>query len=673
MRKPNNGGWRKPMFPRVPAGLDTERLHALVTAALADAPWTKPAWVAGLRDRVINNGLPARVPQTVVFAAQRAIDEVVALELDALKVPSQAKSPSGPQTSLRTRLKSLLELNDDHESHASTWSATLTQILSLIGTVVPVDSGASPPMFTVPLIDLVHNQTELVGSIVARLLSHATAPGGCRFGSVLAERVKANLLRVSGLTEDAARANPLRLKTPAQSGLRGHELLAAYLNGTPFLKLLETHVPFSIPPSVYTEHFFGAAPSGHGKTQLLQTLVSVWLAQNDPPSLFIIDDQDDARGVLQNIQRLDLFHPEHGRLRDRLLIFSPEDEPALNFFSSISDSPDVLECFLYLFSALDASLSTHQSTAVTYILRLMRKIPNASIETLRSVMTETPRSWHQSKYAKEIATLDPIARSYFETQFYGPGLKITKEAVSRRLYALMANPLFVKMFSAPTSSFDPFACMQTKKIVLINASRPKLGEDASKVYARFFISQILAACYKRGELAEDQRPLSILAIDECGPHYDSQAERLLSTARKYSVAFFSFTQFIEIIPPLVKAALYANTSTKVVGPVSHDDAAKLAREMDTSVDFIRSMSKHATTTEFCGMIRNHSPAVRISVPLGVLEAQPRMDAAAHARLRQANRVLVTAPTTVEPASTSSPSPIQQRTTDIEPPIAPKKW
>ena len=70
----------------------------------------------------------------------------------------------------------------------------------------------------------------------------------------------------------------------------------------------------------------------------------------------------------------------------------------------------------------------------------------------------------------EIRPPHPAARShrpiYFETQFYNPGLKITKDAVCRRLYSLMSNQTFVEMFSAPTNCFDAAQCMREKKMAL---------------------------------------------------------------------------------------------------------------------------------------------------------------------------------------------------------------
>ena len=148
------------------------------------------------------------------------------------------------------------------------------------------------------------------------------------------------------------------------------------------------------------------APSGHGKTQLLQNIVSQFLAAPDPPAMVIMDSQGDMLG---KIERLACFA---GPLRERLVILDPEDDapPALNFFDigrGDGNDAQINELFAYLFTAIDSDLTAKQGTAVTYLLKLMRALPGATIETLKDVMEEPIRSLESSRYAGAIAGLDP--------------------------------------------------------------------------------------------------------------------------------------------------------------------------------------------------------------------------------------------------------------------------
>jgi hypothetical protein len=76
------------------------------------------------------------------------------------------------------------------------------------------------------------------------------------------------------------------------------------------------------------------AGTGHGKTQTLQHLLMHDLTRKpaEVPSLVIIDSQGD---MLSKLAHLELLHPDHGALSDRLIIIDPTDiehPPALGLF-----------------------------------------------------------------------------------------------------------------------------------------------------------------------------------------------------------------------------------------------------------------------------------------------------------------------------------------------------
>jgi len=124
-------------------------------------------------------------------------------------------------------------------------------------------------------------------------------------------------------------------------------------------------VPFAIPRKAFQEHGAIFAPSGHGKTQLLQHLIAHFVA-DDPPALFVIDGMGT---MLKKLARLPAFQHE---LRDRLVVIEPKDLPALNFFEMHGGSEaQQAELFTYLFSAFDQTLSAKMATAVRFIVKLM--------------------------------------------------------------------------------------------------------------------------------------------------------------------------------------------------------------------------------------------------------------------------------------------------------------
>jgi len=406
-----------------------------------------------------------------------------------------------------------------------------------------------------------------------------------------------------------------------------------YLRGTPFAEFFSLPIPFAIPRTFYPEHTLIIAASGSGKTQYLQNVVLNFLQEPDPPGMFILDSQDDEKGILHKLANLDVFHPDHGRLKDRLVILSPEDKPALNLFAFQGEGPEIDELFAYLMGAIDRDLTAKMSTASAYILRLLRKLSNPTIYTFKDIL-ENPK-----KHESAIALLDQTSQDFFNNQF---GVKAemgaTRLQVASHLYSILANTAFTDMFAAEQNRFDAFDAMQKKKIVLVNTSERKLTSAGTKIYGRYMVAQVMAAAMKRGDIPGN-RDLTLLMLDEAHEYFDEQTEKILRQARKFNVGLVAATQMYDQIEPKVKAALATNTSTKIIGRVSHADARDLANEIQAPIEFVRNLE----TGQFVTSVRGLTPRpIVIKVPFGVLEAAPSMDMLAHQRLRALNNTNVAA-------------------------------
>src|SRR6185312_10101784 len=90
---------------------------------------------------------------------------------------------------------------------------------------------------------------------------------------------------------------------------------------------------------------------------------------------------------------------------NQIKIIDPIDTPALNFFHFDDESAETTELFHYLFSAIDRELSSRMATAVTFILRLMRKVDDPSITTLKSIM-------ESDDIHPAVSKVDPVARDF---------------------------------------------------------------------------------------------------------------------------------------------------------------------------------------------------------------------------------------------------------------------
>lgn len=407
-----------------------------------------------------------------------------------------------------------------------------------------------------------------------------------------------------------------------------YDLVLVY--NTPFWDVLRLRRYYPLPQKQLTEHGAIFAPAGAGKTQLLQYLFDNILNFYPDMSLWVFDSHGD---MLKTISRLRCFNPDNGEYKDRLIIIDPEDEtpPQLNLLHMGGDEASIDRLFLYMFTAIDNSLTPQQSTTVTYLMRLVKLIPGATIETVLDVLEDRAKTINTSPYAKYYALLDDRAQSFFSNHFFSQGpMVITKNSIARRIYALLANKTFTSMFAAKENTFDPDVVIKKNKIVLINTSKRLLG-DGSAVLGRFFIAQALSAAYRRPE--NDRNPC-LLMIDEAAEYFDYQTEAILSEARKFGLGMLSASQYLGQLDTDVRQAIFGNCSMLFSGPVGAQDANALAREMNTSPEFLRALSKGDGFTQFAVSLRPQTKrAIQITVPLGYLEAQPRMTDEQYRRLR----------------------------------------
>lgn len=427
-----------------------------------------------------------------------------------------------------------------------------------------------------------------------------------------------------------------------------------YIFRTPFKDFYNKIVPVDLQPTrILPEHATIFAQSGWGKTQLLGYMTANYLYNYPPMSMWIIDSQGD---LLNKISRLHRFNPDDGLFKDRVVIIDPEDTspPALNLFDLGTRDALTEDLFLYMFSAIDNTLTPQQSTTVTYLMRLMHSIPGATINTLRQVLQDNSKSMATFPFLQHIEQLDEITKDFFEHQFFQAGaMQVTKHSIARRLFALQANETFNKMFAATTNAFNAQEAIEQKKIVLINTSQKALG-DGSTVLGRFFIAQALAAAYRR---PPHQSDTALLIVDEAAPYFDYQTERILSTARKYSLGLLAASQYLEQVDNRTKAAIHGNTTTKIAGALSFQDANALSREMNIDPELFKTLEKTEKGSDFLVYVRSITQkAIKTNIPFFTLEGFDKMTDEQYARMRKANRERYGTPSGAPLPSPPMPAP-----------------
>ncbi|EHK57050.1 type IV secretory system conjugative DNA transfer family protein [Allomesorhizobium alhagi] len=446
-------------------------------------------------------------------------------------------------------------------------------------------------------------------------------------------RLEANLIAASGGNPADPKNFSRALKLPSKSDIRDRqELVETYLRGTPLRHLFKGAVDFTIPQNARFEHQHIVAGTGHGKTQTLQYLIAndLTAVERGEASVVVLDSQGD---LINTISNLKLFAPG-GPLHDRICIIDPTDVEypvSLNLFDVGLERLDkysqldrerltnsILELYDFVLgSLLSAEMTQKQNVIFRYVTRLMLHIPGATIHTLRELME--PGS--HIRFAENIATLTGTARQFFETEFTSKEFDQTRKQVLRRLWGILENQTFERMFSHPRSKLDLYSEMNSGKVILINTAKDLLKESGTEIFGRFFIALIAQAAQERAVLPEHKRMPTFVYIDEAADYFDRNVGLILSQARKFKIGMVLAHQYLGQLDPKLQEAFASNTSVKFAGGVSNKDARALAPMMGCEPGLIEAQSKGSFAAYVRGVTKSALP---LRFPFGRMEDMPRM-------------------------------------------------
>lgn len=627
-----------------------------------------------LLNLIREDGLLFRFPEVTSFEAL-SIDEGIAL---------------------RKRLRRIERFFANEPFYLDIWQEKIIRIIEGIVGYLPdsflaedraaYDASGEPAPLNVPLIELCHDPAEVVERTIFTLFSDDVFDAG--IFEPLRERYDINLLIASGINPDYRYDVQKALVFPTQArGMAPSELAARYCAGTAFKAFFEEPLPFAIPFPARFEHTHIIGGTGHGKTQLLQSMIyeDLQKAQEDKRALVVIDSQGD---LIRNLSNLSIFSPTEGHpLSERVVIVDPTDiafPVSLNLFdwsgNAGTGANDVerekllnaaVSLYEYIFGALlGAELTMRQGVIFKYIARLMLEIPDATIHTLADLMQ------HGERYKLHMARLQGSARDFFETRFFDRSFGETKKQILTRLWGVLSHATLERMFGAPKNKIDLDDALNHGKIVLINTAKDFLTAEGSALLGRFFIAMITQTAMRRASWPPHERRPAFVYIDEAADYFDDNIGQLLNQARKFKVGLVLAHQNLDQLSPALRATLSASTAIKFAGGVNAKDARALADDMHSEADFLQSMRKRKDATDFACYVRHFTPqALRVTVSLGRIEELPAMSWQEHQVLLQRNRERHCVPMEEavrrRPAIPELPEPVRQEPKTAVPRPAPQ--
>lgn len=323
-------------------------------------------------------------------------------------------------------------------------------------------------------------------------------------------------------------------------------------------------------------HMYIIGKTGTGKSQLLIELIK--------------QDIKAGHGVC-------VIDP-HGDLIDETLRFIPPQraEDVIYFDPADTERPMGL-------NLLEAKTEEQKHFMTTAIINLMYKlydpqrtgiigprfehaVRNAMLTVMSeqgSTFIEIVRVLTDQKYVQELLpkVQDPIVRRYWTDQIAQTSDFHKSEVLDyivSKFGRFVTNKTMRNIIGQSQSAFDFRRVMDEGKILLINLSKGKLGEENSNFLGLVIIPKILVAAMSRQEIPEEKRRDFFLYVDEFQNFATPDFATILSEARKYRLNLTVANQFIGQMDEEVKNAIFGNVGTMISFRVGVSDASYLQRE-----------------------------------------------------------------------------------------------
>ncbi len=326
------------------------------------------------------------------------------------------------------------------------------------------------------------------------------------------------------------------------------------------------------------QHMYVIGKTGVGKTVLLKNMALQDIRAGH--GVGIIDPHGEfVEEVLAQIP------PE--RIND-VIYFNPVDvDHPIGF--NVLDVPDtkykhiVVSDLLGIFTKIWANV---WSARMEYILQ---NCILALLDTPGTTLLGIPRILVDKDYREKIIAnvKDPVVRSFWIHEYETWRDQFRNEAIVpiQNKVGQFLNTSFIRnIVGQPRSTLNIPQIMNEGKILLVNVSKGRIGEDNSALLGAMIITKIQLASMERVRIPEEDRRDFYMYVDEFQNFATDSFAGILSEARKYRlnliVAHQYIGQLVTDTSTKVRDAVFGNVGSMLVFRVGAEDAEYLEKEFD---------------------------------------------------------------------------------------------
>jgi hypothetical protein len=380
------------------------------------------------------------------------------------------------------------------------------------------------------------------------------------------------------------------------------------------------HQEFGIRADDRRRHMYIIGKTGMGKTTLLENMIFSDI-QNGK-GIGVVDPHGDLADKI-----LDFVPPS--RTND-VIVFDPSDREFPVSFNML-ESPDPTFNTVISSGVVGIFKKIYAESWGPRLEHILRNVILSLLSYPDTTMLGITRILQDEEFKRRVVKKieDPVVRGFWDGEFDKWNDKFKSEAISpiqNKVGQFLSSPIIRNIVGQPKSSIDLRFAMDKSKIVIVNLSKGKIGEDNSSLLGAMMITKFQLDAMSRANQPEEERKDFYLYVDEFQNFATESFSTILSEARKYRLNLTMANQYIAQMPEEVRDAVFGNVGSMLSFQVGYDDAEYLSQqyaEVATPNDLV-SLNKYTIYSRLLidGMPSQTFSADTLPPPDASLEIEP---------------------------------------------------
>jgi hypothetical protein len=318
-------------------------------------------------------------------------------------------------------------------------------------------------------------------------------------------------------------------------------------------------------------HLYIVGKTGMGKTTLIQNMIAEDIAAGR--GVCLVDPHGDLAESIAGLV------PKH-RTNDVILFDVASREYVVGFNPLASRDPSRVD------QVTSGVVSAFKKLHDSWGPRLEDTLRNAVFATveqggnLLSVMRLLGEKPYREHMVPNIR--DEVVRAFWIHEFASWSDNYRTEAVAaiqNKIRPFLTNTNMRAIVSQPGRSLDLRQIMDDGKVLIVNLSKGRIGEDNATLLGAFLVTSIQQAALTRADIPEGERRDFFLYVDEFQNFTTGSFASVLSEARKFRLSLIVAHQYLAQLNDETADAVWGNVGSIVAFQVGSEDAEVIAQQL----------------------------------------------------------------------------------------------